>query len=110
VNNLNSCNIAGRLERDPELKISASGNAIARLTLVSSEFKTVDDETQVSANKIRVTAFGKKAEFVGEKLKAGKQIMVVDGTLRTSSYRDSNNQLRVTYELVVNDSKGRFEI
>ena len=77
---MNNINLTGRLTRDPELRYSQSGTAIAAFSLaVPRQFNR--DTTDF----IDCIAFGKTAEIVAQHLNKGSQIGVT-GSLQIESY------------------------
>lgn len=77
---MNNINLTGRLTRDPELRYSQSGTAIANFSLaVNREYN--HEETDF----IDCVAFGRTAEAVGTYMKKGSQIGVT-GSLQIESY------------------------
>ena len=101
---VNKVILVGSLGRDPEVKYGANGNAIASMTLATSE-QWKDKNSGESKEKTewhRTVAFGRTAEVIGEYLKKGSQIYV-EGKLQTRKWQDQNGQDRYTTEVVIND-------
>ena len=94
-----TCQILGRLTRDPEVKETPSGMTIARLGLVVNRKKKGEEE----AHFFDATAFGKTAEIIGEHLSKGDPIFVV-GELEFRQW-EKDGQKRSKVEVAVN----RFE-
>lgn len=77
ASNVNKVTLLGRLGSDPELKYTQDGNAIARLSIATSEkFKDRSGEQQEKTEWHRCAAFGKAAEIIGEYCKKGDMIYV----------------------------------
>lgn len=73
------CNfqIIGRLTKDPEVRYTPSGTAIARYTVACNRFKKdKDGNTQKDASFIPVTTYGKQAELDQKYLKKGQRVAV----------------------------------
>lgn len=87
---LNKVCIMGRLTRDPELRHTQSGTAVASFSLaVDRDFK--DKQTGEKATDfIDVVAWRGTAEFVSRFFSKGR-MAVVDGRLQTRSYEDKNS-------------------
>lgn len=100
---VNKVTIIGRLGKDPDLRYSPSGTAIASIT-VATNYNTKDADgnwtTQTEWHSVKV--FGKQAEFVGEYLKKGR-LAYVEGRLQTSSWEDQNGQKRYRTDIIAND-------
>lgn len=98
---MNRTVLVGRLTKDPELKVSASGISVATFTLaVNRTFKDKNGET--GADFINVVVFRKQAENVNQYLKKGN-LAGVDGRLQSRSYENKEGQ-RVYVTEVVADS------
>jgi len=86
-NGVNKVIIIGRLGQDVELRYMPNGNAVANLSLATSE--TWKDKTtgekQERTEWHKVTAFRKLAEIMGEYLKKGSQVYI-EGRLQTDKY------------------------
>ncbi len=93
--------LIGHLGRDPEVRYSANGQAIANVTLATSEsWKDRNTgEKQERTEWHRVVFFGRLAEIAGEYLKKGMQIYV-GGRLQTRKWQDKEGLDRYTTEIV----------
>jgi len=90
--------LAGNLTRDPEVRYSSSGTAIARLGLaVNHRMKKGDDWVDEPCF-IDVITFGRQAESCGESLTKGQPILV-EGRLRLNSWTDGEGQKRSKIEV-----------
>ena len=88
--NLNSVQLAGRLTRDPEIRYTASGVAIADIGIAVSRFlKNDQGETKEETDFIDVTAFGRTAETIQKHLHKGSPIYL-DGRLKLDQWDDTN--------------------
>ena len=99
---VNKCIILGNLGNDPEVKYTASGSAIANLTVATSEEwkdKATGDKKEMTEWH-RVVLFGKLAEVAGEYLRKGSQVYI-EGQLRTRKWTDQSGQEKYTTEIVV---------
>ena len=80
--------LIGRLGRDPELRYSQQGTAIAQLSVATTERWTdKDGELQEHTEWFAVKTFGRRAEIVGEHLHKGSRIYL-EGRKRTESWDD----------------------
>src|SRR5210317_295238 len=101
---VNKVILVGNLGKDPEIKYTASGAAIANLTIATSDSWN-DKQTGEKVEKTewhRVVAFQRLAEIMGEYLKKGSQVYI-EGKLQTRKWQDQNGQDRYTTEIVAND-------
>ena len=95
--------LAGRLTKDPELRYTGQGLAVATFGLaVNSRAKQGDDSKEETLF-IDVTVFGKQAETCGQYLSKGAPV-IVDGRLRERRW-ESEGQKRSKFEVVSQDVK-----
>lgn len=86
--NVNICIIGGRLTRDPELRYTPKGAAIANFGVATSrKFRGNDDSEKEETLFIDVTAWGKQAELVGQYLKKGNPVFI-EGRLKLEQWDD----------------------
>jgi single-strand DNA-binding protein len=101
---VNKVILVGNLGRDPEVRYSPNGQAVANVTIATSESwkdKNTGDK-QEKTEWHRVVFFGKLAEIAGEYLKKGSQIYV-EGRLQTRKWQDKEGQDRYTTEIVAGE-------
>lgn len=95
---LNRIILMGRLVRDPELRRTQSGTAVAAIRLaVDRDYKTQSGERQ--ADFFDVVAWRATAEFVSKYFAKGR-MAVVEGRLQTRDWTDKDGNKRVTTEIV----------
>ena len=100
---LNKVMLIGHLGKDPEMRFTQSGMAVANFTMATSEVWT-DKATNDKKERTewhRIVAFGKLGEICGQYLAKGKQVYV-EGRLQTRSW-DQDGVTRYTTEIVAND-------
>ena len=98
---VNKAIIIGRLGNDPEMRYMPSGEAVANLSIATSENWT-DKTTGAKREKTewhRVVAFRKLAEIIGQYCKKGDQIYI-EGKLQTRKWADKNGQDHYTTEII----------
>lgn len=99
---LNNVVISGRITRDIELKYTNNKLPVAKMTLAVDHFyKDEYGNQQSQASFIDIVAFGKTAQICSESLKKGSPV-IVEGTLKTHTYTDQNNQNRKVTEIMIN--------
>ena len=97
---LNRVVLIGRLTKDPDLRYTTSGMAVARFTLaVDRGFKNQDGEKQ--ADFIPITVWRGAAESCAKYLSKGRLVAVV-GRIQTGSY-DKDGQRHYTTEVVADE-------
>lgn len=102
---LNKVMLIGFTGRDPEVRYTADGAAIANLSLATTEtWKDKSGEKQERTEWHRVAMFGKLAEITGEYVKKGMQIFV-EGRLQTRKWQDKDGQDKYTTEIVADTMK-----
>lgn len=102
---VNKAILIGNLGKDPEVRYMPSGEAIANITLATTDtWKDKSGEKQEKTEWHRVSFFGRQAEVVGEYLKKGSQIYV-EGRIQTRKWQDKEGKDRYTTEIIVNEMK-----
>jgi len=97
---VNKAIIIGNLGRDPEIRYSAEGTAMANLSVATTYSRTDKSGQRTEETEWhRVVLFGRQAEVAGEYLRKGSQIFV-EGRLRTRKWTDQSGQDRYTTEIV----------
>jgi single-strand DNA-binding protein len=93
--NYNKVILIGNLTRDPELRFSSKGTAVAKLSVaVNRSWKTETGEQREEVTFVDVDAFGRQAEVLGQYLRKGRPIMI-EGRLRLDTWEDKQtNQKR----------------
>ena len=101
---VNKVILIGNSGKDPEVKYSSSGMAIAKFTIATNErFKDKSGEWQERTEWHNIVAFQRLAEIVGEYVKKGTKVYV-EGRLQTSSWDDKETgQKKYKTEIVAND-------
>jgi single-strand DNA-binding protein len=94
-NSLNRCEFIGNLGKDPDIRYSASGDAIANFSIAVG-WKTKDKE---GTEWVRVTAFGKLAGICGEYLRKGSQVYIA-GRMTTRKWQNKDGVDQYTTEVV----------
>lgn len=80
--------LAGNLTRDPELRYTPKGTAVAKLSLaVNRRFKGEDGQQREEVTYVDIDAFGKQAETISQHLKKGGGILV-EGRLKLDQWDD----------------------
>lgn len=107
---VNKAILVGTLGRDPEVRHTANGNAIANLSVATSEQWTdkQSGEKQEKTEWHRVVIFGKLAEIAGQYLKKGSQVYL-EGKLQTRKWQDQSGQDRYSTEVVI-DIGGQMQM
>lgn len=100
---LNKVQLIGNLTRDPELRYTGKGTAVATFTVATNrQWKTESGETRDDAEFHRCVAWDKLAEICSQLLGKGKKVFV-EGRLQTRKWEDKDGQTRYTTEIVVSE-------
>lgn len=102
MSSLNQVQIIGRLGGDPEVRHLPNGDAVANLTVATSE-KWKDKQSGEQKEKTewhRLVIYGKLAEVAGKYLKKGSQAFF-QGKLQTREW-EKDGVKRYTTEIIVN--------
>jgi single-strand DNA-binding protein len=96
---VNKVILIGNLGRDPEVRYMPSGDAVANISIATTEtWKDKNGEKQEKTEWHRVAMFGKTAEIAGEYLKKGSQVYI-EGRLETRKWTDKEGHERTTTEI-----------
>lgn len=104
MSGLNKAMIIGRLGKDPEIRYTTGGMAIANFSIATSE-EWKDKESNEKKERTewhRIVAFGKLGEICGEYLSKGKQVYI-EGRIQTRSWDDKEGNRKYTTEIVASD-------
>jgi len=108
---INKVILVGNLGAKPEVKYASNGNAIANLSVATSDSWTDKNtgQKQERTEWHRVSLFGKLAEIAGQYLDKGSKVYV-EGKLQTRKWQDQNGQDRYTTEVVVSGFNGTLQM
>jgi single-strand DNA-binding protein len=101
--NFNKVILAGNLTRDPEMRYTPKGTAVAKFGLaINRTWKNETGETQNEVTFVDVDAFGRQAEVICQYMKKGRPFLM-EGRLKLDQWEDKNthqkqSKLRVVLE------------
>lgn len=96
---LNDVRLVGRLTRDPEVRYTAKGQAVARLdSAVNRRYKDGTGEWREDTTFVPITVWREAAERCRERLKKGSPVYV-EGRLRSSNWETKDGQKRSGMEV-----------
>jgi single-strand DNA-binding protein len=97
---LNKVMLIGNLGKDPELRFTPSGRAVARFSIATSEqWTTPEGQKQERTEWHNVVVWGKQAESCGQYLSKGRQVFI-EGSIRSRQYDDKEGQKRYITEVI----------
>lgn len=100
---VNKVILLGNLGRDPELRYTPGGQAVANFTLATNErYTTKDGEKQERTEWHRIVAWGRTGEICAQYLSKGRSVFV-EGRLQTREWEDKEGGKRRTTEIVANN-------
>lgn len=101
---VNKVILIGNLGNDPEVRYTPNGNAVANVTLATSNAwrDKQTGEMQERTEWHRIVFFNRLAEIVNEYLRKGSKIYV-EGSLRTRKWQDKAGVDRYTTEIIANE-------
>jgi len=97
---VNKAILIGNLGRDPELRYTATGTAVANFTLATNEsWNNKQGEREERTEWHRIVAWGRTGELCAQYLSKGRTVYV-EGRIRTREWEDREGQKRRTTEIV----------
>lgn len=108
---VNKAIILGTLGKDPDVKYTASGAAVANISVATNEsWKNKDTGEKVEKTEWhRIVLFGKLAEISAQYLKKGSQVYI-EGKIQTRKWQDQSGQDRYSTEVVVDSFNGTMQM
>ena len=94
-NDLNRCEFIGRLGRDPEVRYSASGDAVCNFSIAVG-YKYGEKE---STEWVRIVTFKKLAGICGDFLRKGSQVYIA-GRMTTRKWQNKDGVDQYTTEVI----------
>lgn len=95
---LNQATLVGHLSRDPEIRFSASGTAIANFSVYTKESVKRNGEWEKETTFHDCVCFGKQAEWLQETRKG--QLAVVSGRIQKRKWQTKEGQDRISVEIL----------
>jgi single-strand DNA-binding protein len=99
---MNNCNFVGRVGKEPDIKLGASGNSQARLSIAYSEKHTNKQtgEKEEKTTWIPLKAFGRTAEIIQQFVHKGDQIAIT-AKYDSYSWTDNNGETKYSHDFVI---------
>ena len=99
---LNKVMLIGRLGRDPEIRYTQSGNAVASFSIATSEYwRDKQGQRQEKTEWHDIVAWDRLADQAQSYLKKGSMVYI-EGKLQTRSWDDQQGQKKYRTEVVAN--------
>ena len=101
MSDTNTVILTGNLTRDPELRHTPSGVAVANVGLASNRKYRQGDDLKEDVCFVDVTVFGSTAQAVAEHLVKGRKVLV-EGRLRYHAWEAQDGQKRSKVDVIAN--------
>jgi single-strand DNA-binding protein len=97
---VNKVILIGNLGRDPEVRYTTGGTAVANFTMATTDRwnDQASGEKKERTEWHRIVVWAKQAEIAGEYLRKGRQVYV-EGSLQTREWTDRDGNKRYTTEV-----------
>ena len=99
---LNVCTVMGRIVRDPELRRTGNGTAVASFTVAVDRDFSSKDGSENETDFIDCVAWRQTGEFVSKYFAKGR-MAVVSGRLQIRSWKDKDGNSRKSAEIVADN-------
>ena len=97
---VNKVILVGNLGKDPEVRFTPSGRAVAKFPIATTEsWMDQENSRQERTEWHNIVVWGKQAESCGQYLAKGRQVFV-EGSIRSRSYDDKEGNKRYITEIV----------
>ena len=97
--NYNRVILMGNLTRDPELRYTPSGSAVANFSIAVNRRYKVENENREETSFFDIVFFGKRAETIAEYMKKGRPILL-EGRLQQRRWETDEGLKRSKVEVV----------
>lgn len=103
MSSVNKMILIGNVGKDPDVKFTPGGQAVANFTIACNEsWKDKSGEKQERVEWVRIVAWGKLAELCGQYLVKGRQVYI-EGKMQTREWTDKENVKKWTTEVVAKE-------
>jgi single-strand DNA-binding protein len=97
---VNKVILIGNLGKDPEVRYTPNGRAVARFSIATTEFwNDPEGNRQERTEWHNIIVWGKQGETCGQYLAKGRQVFV-EGSIRSRSYDDKSGNKRYVTEII----------
>jgi len=94
MSSFNKVILMGNLTRDPELRVTANGLSICKLSIATNRvYQTRDGERKEEVTYVDIDAFGRQAETISKYMSKGRSILI-EGRLKLDSWETSQGEKR----------------
>jgi single-strand DNA-binding protein len=101
MGSVNKAILIGNLGKDPEIRYTPSGQAVASFTIATTDkWRDKDGQMQERTDWHNIVCWGRQAEIAGQYLKKGRPVYL-EGRIQNRSYDDKEGNKRYISEIVV---------
>jgi single-strand DNA-binding protein len=97
--NYNKVILMGNLTRDPEVRYTPNGSAVASFSIAVNRRYKVENENREETSFFDIVFFGKRAETIAEYMKKGRPILI-EGRLQQRRWETDDGQKRSKVEVI----------
>jgi single-strand DNA-binding protein len=98
---VNKAILIGNLGRDPEIRYTPSGQAVASFTIATTDkWRDKDGQMQERTDWHNIVCWGRQAEIANQYLKKGRPVYI-EGRIQNRSYDDKEGNKRYISEVIV---------
>ena len=102
---VNKAILIGRLGRDPEVRYTPNGEAVANFSIATDEqWKDKNGERQTRTEWHNITIYRKLGEIAGQYLRKGS-LVYIEGRIQSRKYTGKDGVERTAYEIIGNEMK-----
>ena len=102
---VNKAILIGRLGRDPEVRYTPNGEAVANFSIATDEqWKDRDGNRQTRTEWHNITLYRKLGEIAGQYLRKGS-LVYIEGRIQSRKYTGKDGVERTAYEIIGNEMK-----
>lgn len=102
MSSVNKCIFVGRVGKQPEVRFTQGGQAVANFSIACNEkYKGKDGSDKETTTWVRISVWGKLAELCGQYLSPGK-LVYVEGKMQNREY-EKDGQKKQSTEIVARE-------
>ncbi|MFA6812037.1 MAG: single-stranded DNA-binding protein, partial [Bacteroidaceae bacterium] len=96
---MNSCAFVGNLGKDPEVRFTKTGKAVASFSIGVKREWEANGEKKEFTDWVNVVAWGKLGEYCGNNMDKGTRV-IVHGRMQTRSYETADGTKKYVTEII----------
>ncbi len=104
ASDLNRVMLIGRLTKDPELRYTQNGTAIASFSVANNKTYSTNGEKKEEVSFFNVVAWGKHGEMIVQYCKKGQRV-AIEGRLQQRSWENQEGKKQYSIEIVADNTQ-----